>query len=240
MTKASDVERRLQRLERQNRRLRLVVYSGLVAVVGAVAMAQTRPSQTIEAERFVVRDRMGNQRAVLGLEDDAPRLALYAPGQEIESVWLGMLNDVPILTLQRVGGSFQAQLTQGLFFVRGANGSFLADVETVDASGGMSLRDRDGQTRVRINWPGREASLGLYEPSGEARIVAAIDGSGTASLTLPFGGATGAQLYSRRESLGLLVHDPQGRMRIGLDAPSSGIANIGVFDEEGRTLFGVP
>ena len=62
----------------------------------------------------------------------------------------------------------------------------------------------------------------------------------TASLTLPFAGSAGAQLYTRRESLGLQIHDPAGRMRIGLDANREGLANIGVFDEQGRTLFGVP
>ena len=96
MTKASDLENRLRRLERQNRRLRLIVYTGLVAVAGGVLMAQARPARTIEAERFVVRDGAGNVRAEFGLNDDGmPRLAMYQAAQDIESIWLGVQDAVP-------------------------------------------------------------------------------------------------------------------------------------------------
>lgn len=241
MAKASDLENRLRRLERQNRRLRLIVYTGLVAVAGGVLMAQVRPAQTIEAERFVVRDGAGNVRAEFGLNDDGmPRLAMYQAAQDIESIWLGVQDAVPLLTLQKVGHTFQSQLTEGLFFIRGANGSMLVDLETSDASGGLSLRDRFGSTRARINWPGREVSLGLYSPEGETRVVAALDAKGTASIGLPYGGERGAQLYSRALSLGMVIYDSQGRLRYGIDVPPADLANLGIFDEEGRTLFGVP
>jgi hypothetical protein len=229
MTKTSNLENRLRKLERQNRRLRLIVYSGLVAVAGGVLMAQTRPARTIEAERFVVRDGAGNVRAEFGLNDDGmPRLAMYQAAQDIESIWLGVQDAVPLLTLQRVGHTFQSQLTEGLFFVRGAN------------SGGLSLRDRFGSTRARINWPGREVSLGLYSPEGETRVVAALDAQGTASIGLPYGGERGAQMYSRAMSLGMVIYDSQGRLRYGIDVPPGDMANLGIFDDEGRTLFGVP
>ncbi len=241
MTRKTDVESRLARLERDNRRLRRVVYAGAIAVTGAVVMAQSRPAQTLEAERFVVRDAAGNVRAVFGMDEDAPRLALYAPGDEIESVWLGLMDDVPLFTLQQVGGAFQSQLTKGIFFIRGSTGSMLLDLEAPDAAGGLALRDANGGTRARINWPGSETALSLYNPEGAARIVAGVDSRGIASLTLPGpDGRRGAELYSRDESLGLLINDPLGRLRFAVDVPASGTANLGIFDTEGRTLFGVP
>ena len=241
MTRKTDVESRLARLERENRRLRRVVYAGAIAVAGAVVMAQSRPAQTLEAERFVVRDAAGNVRAVFGMDEDAPRLALYAPGDEIESVWLGLMDDVPLFTLQQVGGAFQSQLTKGIFFVRGSTGSMLLDLEAPDAAGGLALRDAKGVTRARINWPGSETSLSLYSPEGAPRIIAGVDSRGIASLTLPgTDGRRGAELYSRDESLGLLINDPLGRPRFAVDVPASGPVNLGIFDTEGKTLFGVP
>ena len=236
-----DMEGRLARLERQNRRLRLMVYGGLIAIAGGVLTAQTRSVQTVEAERFVVRDGAGHVRAVLGLDAEGlPRLAMYQAAQDIESIWLGLPDQVPLLTLQRIGYPFQSQLTEGLFFVRGNNGSLLVDLENPDTSGGFSLRDRFGQTRARINWPGREVSLGLYSAEGEARVVAALDSKGTASIGLPYGGRQGAQIFSRAESLGMVIYDAQGRLRYGVDVPPASLANLGIFDESGRTLFGVP
>ena len=41
MMTASDLESRLRKLERQNRRLRLIAYTGLVALAGGVLMAMT-------------------------------------------------------------------------------------------------------------------------------------------------------------------------------------------------------
>ena len=241
MMQASDLEGRLRRLERQNRRLRLVLYSGLIALAGAVVMAQTRPARTVEAQSFVVRDGAGNVRGVLGLnEEGTPRLAMYQAAQDIESVFLGMLNEIPIFTMQRLGHRFQAQLSEGQFFVRGNNGAMLVNLESPDASGGFSLRDRFGTPRARINWPGREASFGLYSPEGETRVVAAIDAMGTASIGLPYGGETGAQIYSRAESLGMLIHDSQGRVRYLVDVPPGNTAKMGIFDGQGKTLFGVP
>lgn len=241
MTEASDLEARVRRLERQNRSLRLIAYGGWIVLAAGVAMAQTRPAQTVEAERFVVRDGSGNLRAVLGLDEDGmPRLAMYQRAQDIESIWLGMQEQVPLFTLQRVGHSFQSQLTEGMFYLRGGNGAMLLDLEAPDASGGLSLRDRFGQTRARINFPGREASFGLYSAEGEARVVAALDAEGTASIGLPYGGERGAQIYSRAASIGMLIYDSQGRMRYGVDVPPGSTANLGIFDQQGKTLFGVP
>jgi hypothetical protein len=83
----NDLVLRLDRLERQSRWARWVMPVVLVLVViglvaGLVADRGQRPS-VVEAERFVVRDTRGNERAVLGLdyatspEHSPVRLALY-------------------------------------------------------------------------------------------------------------------------------------------------------------------
>ena len=71
---------RLERLERQNRRLRLGGALILVGIVSVATMGQGRaPGHAVEAQRFVVKDARGRTRAVLGATADGPGLNLYDP-----------------------------------------------------------------------------------------------------------------------------------------------------------------
>jgi len=65
--------RRLDRLERENRRLKLLGGLAMLGLAALTVMGQTAPTSvanTLEAERFVLRDNAGNVRATLGLRPD--------------------------------------------------------------------------------------------------------------------------------------------------------------------------
>ena len=68
---------RLERLERQNRRLRLGALGVLLAVGALVLMGASASPKVIEAERFVLVDEEGRQRAVLETSAWASALSLY-------------------------------------------------------------------------------------------------------------------------------------------------------------------
>ncbi len=71
------MESRLNRLERQNRSLRRLVFSVcLLAGLATVAGAVSQESRVVEAERFVLRDAAGARRAVLTVIDGRAALAL--------------------------------------------------------------------------------------------------------------------------------------------------------------------
>jgi hypothetical protein len=82
-------EQRLARLERDNRRLRWVagaaLFGATCALIAGVSRGPTGTTGTIEASRFVVRDELGRERALLGFDHpSAPRhsplrLGLYNP-----------------------------------------------------------------------------------------------------------------------------------------------------------------
>jgi hypothetical protein len=61
-----DLEHRVAKLERENRRLRLAGLLGLMLIGAVFVMGQARTPQRIEAENFVVKDRRGVVLAVLG------------------------------------------------------------------------------------------------------------------------------------------------------------------------------
>jgi len=85
------VERRLAALERQQRRMHRAGIVGLGILAAALLMGQTPPpaapppstGRVVEAEKFVIRDARGQERAVLGLDhpvspEHSPlRLGLY-------------------------------------------------------------------------------------------------------------------------------------------------------------------
>jgi hypothetical protein len=127
------VEERLERLEKENRRLRMLVLALIVLAGAGVALSAVSgvraqaPAwrRTVEAEKFVLRDSSGKRRAVLGMAAGAPDLILYdasgktrasldmfggEPGLEFydasdtKRVWLDGSADGPSLTLRDSGG----------------------------------------------------------------------------------------------------------------------------------------
>lgn len=63
---------RVEALERQNRRLKLgfLAAAGLATVFGLLGQVRASREGVIEAQRFVVKDSEGRERAVLGLDPD--------------------------------------------------------------------------------------------------------------------------------------------------------------------------
>ena|SRR6267143_2737535 len=78
--------KRIDVLERQNRWL---IRAGLVAsllAVAVVTMGQGRPSRTVEAEQFILRDTHGRQRLTIG----TPRFSGVAFGMDADepTIWI--------------------------------------------------------------------------------------------------------------------------------------------------------
>ena len=70
---------RLERVEKENRRMKQAALGILVIVGSMFLMAQAKHStdKVIEAERFVVRDSNGKIRAAFGMEDADPSGATW-------------------------------------------------------------------------------------------------------------------------------------------------------------------
>jgi hypothetical protein len=74
-----NLKRRMEAVERENRRWQWMVTVTLAVVAAMVVLAQATPTKfgkVIEAERFVLRDTNGRSRAELGFVDDASVLLL--------------------------------------------------------------------------------------------------------------------------------------------------------------------
>jgi hypothetical protein len=76
------IRQRLEKLERENRRLKRAGSLGLLVVAAGFLMAQGKYNRRIEAEEFILTDAHGSERAELAWKDQAPRfLLLDAQGQ---------------------------------------------------------------------------------------------------------------------------------------------------------------
>jgi hypothetical protein len=71
---------RLERVEKENRRMKQAALGVVVIVCSVFLMGQVRPNRTIEAQRFVVKDSNGKVRAAFGMEDNDPKGATLAIG----------------------------------------------------------------------------------------------------------------------------------------------------------------
>ncbi|MBI4463593.1 MAG: hypothetical protein HY647_02710 [Acidobacteria bacterium] len=114
----NDVLKRLEKLERQNRRMKQI---GAVALLGIAAVAlmgqvwttrkveaQASPQRTVEANEFILRDESGTVRAKLYMSQEGPQLALLdANGQVRVELEAGELS---ALTLHDPNGVERAAL----------------------------------------------------------------------------------------------------------------------------------
>ena len=68
---ALDIKERLQKMEKQTRRIKVVGFVGSIVLVAALLIGQAFPkSRTVEAEKFILRDADGKVRAELGMKND--------------------------------------------------------------------------------------------------------------------------------------------------------------------------
>lgn len=111
----AEVVSRLERVEKENRRMKRAALGALVLAGSVFLMGQARQntSKTIEGERFVVKDSNGKVRAMFGMEDGDPDGAtlaigsagLRAPGKEEKYVVYLHGGDLAWLLLRSPGST---------------------------------------------------------------------------------------------------------------------------------------
>lgn len=116
MTEAQDstmFQRRLEKLERENRTLKIL---GLVAALGLTgalflgsAAQPAPPAKTLEAETIVVKDPQGRGKIILSVGDDGPAVTLVDKNGKLRAN-LGMTQDGPALDLLDGAESPRAEL----------------------------------------------------------------------------------------------------------------------------------
>jgi hypothetical protein len=177
------LEQHNEKLARQNRRLKfagivLLLLAGAVFLVSSPGPSRAEPKKaaTLEAEKFILRDAAGKERATLMTGKFGPGLLLYDE-QGKPSIALAAVKTGPLLYLLQGGRS---RVALGLH--KDGPGLYLADETEKDRVGltvnkkGAALRllDEKQKTRVALGaYPGGE-DLSFSNERGRKRLSLAV------------------------------------------------------------------
>jgi hypothetical protein len=106
-----EIRSRLEKLERENRRLKSMGGLAALVAVSLFLMGQAKPDRTLEAERFVLKDASGNVGAELAIGKLGPKLTLNDANGHPSVTLVG--GDAPFLTLTLGKGEKQINLSTG-------------------------------------------------------------------------------------------------------------------------------
>ena len=184
-----DLEQRLARLERANRRMKrigalVLVVAGAVVLSGA---AQGKDLPHLEVASLTVKDQDGDVRARLSPLETGASLNLYDKGGKTQAEFRTVADVGSGLILAGKDG-VQATLTVGAgssaLRLRDKGGKLRAELAAAaDGSPALALFDKAGGLRAVLDVDA-DGSLFLYDKDGKVRAGLTVLGDGSPSLLL--------------------------------------------------------
>jgi hypothetical protein len=198
-----NIQDRLAKLEKQNRRFKQLGAAALVLVASLVAMGQAPSRKTVEANEFILRDSSGNIRARLSIDE---RTAL-APAQ---------------FALFGTDGGQKVTLNSGLAKIDGGSLRLTDDqgkdrvwLSSSDSLGGrLSLLGEKGETLLSGGQAETNAFI-LRDDGGKMRATLFVTSKDTTGITLPGSASTVPATLNPRPTLALF--DEKEQVRAYLD-----------------------
>jgi hypothetical protein len=202
----SELETRLEKLERQNRRLKglglgflLIVLSGLLLAQtshkpahAAPASAASATYDTLVVHRLELRDEAGKLRGLLVVKNGGPGLSLYDDA-----------------------------------------GRPRAALDVDGKSPGLFLSDDAGMPRVALGVTGEGPVLGLYDDAGKPRVDLQVTGEVPGLFLDDAAGRPRVALAVFGKGPGLGLYDAAGKPRAEMDVNSSGAPQVELSDPQG-------
>jgi hypothetical protein len=230
-----DIEARLHKVRRQNKRLGQALVAVLVIAAACLTMGATvQPPETVQARRLVLVDGNGKVRAVLGPSFDGGACLSLHDGAEHPRLVLGVRPDV----LDQRG--------EGYLCIRDDKGVPKAELETVTGIPRLTFYSV---------FNARQAGLWLMPDGAPWLFLNRVDGSPSMDLSLWDGSSPRFTLWDSpslpdheahvRAALGIwrdgscrfYLTDAKAKPRAALRVSSDGVASLDLFDSKG-TLVG--
>jgi hypothetical protein len=223
-----NLQRRVERLERQNRLLRrlgwLTAVVLAVAIVSGQAALPTAESRQLSAESFRLVDGDGKLRGEFALGDEGPLLRLLdAEGQP--QVQLAVAGNRPALDL----------------FEKGKR---RASIEVAAGDATATLLSDQGSARAMLSAgkdsAGKEtAACALHDPLGNRQFAVTTRAEGTLLSLYDKNAVSRVAVTVNEVGSGYFIKDDKGKLRMQLQL-SEGKPQFGLFDEAGTELFAEP
>jgi hypothetical protein len=166
---------RLEKLERQNRRLMQVGVLALAFLFSVVWMGQApRKLRPIEADRFTLKDSDGKKRAELLIEESGPGLVLYdTTGRRIGR--FGGVSNGAGLSLQSIEGgarlSLASQPEGPHLLLFDPSGKFRTELGAGEKGPYVLLHDSNGSPRAALVLDNEQPRLQLSDSAGFTAIL---------------------------------------------------------------------
>jgi hypothetical protein len=181
--------RRLDHLERENRRFRRTAMALALGVAAVVLMGQAvAQGPTLETQKLVLKDGHGKVRAVLGeFSDEEPFGVLVLDAQQRIRAKLGVQEDgSPVLALADERGVDRVTLDRATGLRVQGDGPSLTLGVTYGNEPALHLNDRDGWTRAALILTGTSPApiLRLLDTRGNVRAWFGAMSDGKAQLLL--------------------------------------------------------
>lgn len=253
-----DVLARLEKLERENRRLKRIGSLAALIAVSLLSMGQAKSDRIIEAQKFVLKDGTGRIGGELSMGRAGATLTLNAPnGSPIPAVSL-IGSGVPSLHLTAGAKSIDMTASEdrvmlGLYGEHsGRYGGIRAGLSIVNDIPALSLYDKDQRERVTVEANESAPSL-ILRDTRENEIVRVgfdpLSSSPTVSL-MEEGGTVAASLSLNDDGPNLWLWDKERYSAIlgstGLVTPRTGeahqtsAASLVLFDKDKNVIWKAP
>jgi len=172
MDEHGTIEERLEKLERQNRRMKLAGVGALVIAGAVVLMGQASGPRTlpeVRANSFVLVDANGQRRAMLAMFSDGPGLAPYDPTGQPRAE-LTVFSSGPDLQMEDANGKVRVGPTVFLgkpeLVLIGANEKAEADLFVDSIAPALTFSDTNGSQRVALGVASDGPWFSLNDASG--------------------------------------------------------------------------
>ncbi len=188
-----ELTQRVERLERENGRLKRVGAVIVFGIVAAFLMGQAMPrSTTVEAQRFVLKDKRGTVRAVLGgaavgdATGEVVGLLVYDKKHVVRAVLALREDDSPALSLadEKANERVIVDTSSGMQII--GNGPRLSLGVQLGNEPTLQLFDKDGWMRSSLSLADSSGApvVKFNDPRGDTRATITVGSNGKAQLML--------------------------------------------------------
>jgi hypothetical protein len=242
--------KRIERLERQNRLLRLTSLLGLILFSGVLFMAQSHQVEKLTAGRFELVDRTGKIRAALGMTATGPALLLVdergTTRVSLNTTATGSSLKLYDAVGETEGGAFEVDASSREFRLHDKSGKVRAGVLVGGKGPALILADAGGKPRISLDvkeGPG----LSIIGSTGNIGLALSVDDKNNPEVLLYDSSSklrteltAGDEFRSGTVWPGLFLHDPAGRIRASLFVSEMGAPLFALSDADGKLLFSKP
>ena len=229
------LSKRIERLERENRRLRQAGFLALLGIAAVFLMGQVKApkagtlnvAKALEAGKFVLKDGRGQKRAELGLFADRPALVFYEAAEKA-SLSLGAEPGGAGLTLYdgntRKAAAFSVTENGPLLTLYSA-GIKRLNVSATDLGPAVGLLGRNSEAKAALGLTADDSPfLHLFGPGerGGAQLVAAPDRTVLRFFDASDKARAVLGILEKESSPGLVLNDGSGVARAILMLTSEG------------------